>query len=192
MGVQIIYLLSLFVLFDISILVLRVIVRKDYMRRGTLSIRSAFLQALVFFVYGGFPSIYLPDDWPVSQVNLPLRVIGLASLFIGLVIMFIGIYRLGIIRSLGMQSDELKKSSYYQVTRNPQVLGCVLYIIGFIILWPSWYAVGWGLSLLVILHVMVLTEEEHLRNLHGQDYELYRNNVHRYLGYPNKSAQDKS
>ena len=97
---------------------------------------------------------------------------------------FIGIYRLGFLRSMGLLTGDLKETSYYRATRNPQVLGCVLYVIGFIILWPSWFALGLGLSLLVILHVMVLTEEEHLHNAYGQAYKQYCNKVPRYLGYP--------
>ena len=178
------YLPSLSLLMGVSLLVLRGFVRRDYLCRGRLYIPSAILQALVFFAFGGYPSLYLPGDWPVSPVNLVLRVIGLASLTIGLVIMFIGVYRLGFLRSVGLQKGELKDTSYYRATRNPQVLGCVLYVIGFVILWPSWFALGWGLSLLAILHVMVLTEEEHLHNTYGQDYEQYCNRVPRYLGYP--------
>jgi len=179
-----VYMLSLAVLIVISIVILRVFVRRDYLRRGRLSVASAALQALVFFVFGGFPSIYLPSEWPVTYVDTPLRVIGLTSLSIGLAIILIGIFRLGIRRSFGLQTGVLKESSFYHVTRNPQVLGCFLYVVGFIILWPSWYALGWGLSLAVIIHVMVLTEEEHLRNTFGQDYQLYCSKVPRYLGYP--------
>lgn len=184
MSTLVLYLPSLSLLVGVSLLVLRLVVRRYYLRRRNLSIPSAILQALVFFAFGGFPSIYLPGDWPVSPVNLVLRVIGLASLTIGLLIMFIGIYRLGFLRSMGLQTGDLKDTSYYQLTRNPQVLGCVLYVIGFVILWPSWFALGWGLSLMVILHVMVLTEEEHLHNTYGQAYEQYCNRVPRYLGYP--------
>lgn len=101
--------------------------------------------------------------------------------------MFIGIVRLGLLRSLGLQTTMLKETSYYQVSRNPQVLGCVLYVLGFMVLWPSWYALGWGLSLIAILHVMVLTEEEHLRNTYRQNYILYCKRVPRYLGYPKNS-----
>jgi len=183
MSILPVYLLSLSALIAISIVILRVIVRRDYLRRGRLSVGSAALQAFVFFVFGGFPSIYLPSEWPVSHVNLPLRVIGLTSITIGLGILLLGMFRLGILRSLGLQTGVLKESSSYRLTRNPQILGCVLYVIGFIILWPSWYALGWGLSLIAILHVMALTEEEHLRNTYGQDYEQFCNRVPRYLGY---------
>lgn len=182
-----IYFVSITLLTAVSILVLRYLVRRDYLQRGQLKVPTSILQALVFFVYGGFPYVYLPGDWPTSNVNLPLRFIGLTSLTIGLLIMFIGIYRLGILRSFGLHTDVLKETNYYRISRNPQVLGCVLYLIGFFILWPSWYALGWSASLLVILHVMVLTEEEHLRNIFGQDYDQYCKNVPRYLGFPNQS-----
>ncbi|MFC1922590.1 methyltransferase family protein [Chloroflexota bacterium] len=187
MSIFVVYMLSLAVLMAISIVILRVFVRRDYLRRGRLTIASAALQALVFFIFGGFPSIYLPSEWPVSHVNFPLRVIGLISVASGLVIMVVGIFRLGLLRSFGLQTGELKETSSYHMTRNPQILGCVLYMIGFMILWPSWYALGWALSLIAILHVMVLTEEEHLHNAFGQDYEQYRKRVPRYLGYPKKS-----
>ena len=93
-------------------------------------------------------------------------------------------FRLGILRSLGLQSGVLKNTDFYRVTRNPQVVGCFLYVIAYIILWPSWYALGWGLSLMAVIHVMVLTEEEHLRNKFGGEYEEYCISVSRYLGYP--------
>lgn len=179
-----IYLFSISLLIGFSIVVLRVMVRRDYLHKGHLSIGSAALQALVFFLFGGFPAIYLSGDWPISHVSRVLRVIGLTSVTIGLGIMFISILRLGFLRSLGIQSGAFKKTDFYRLTRNPQVIGCVLYMIGFTILWPSLYALSWGLSLSAILHVMVLTEEEHLHNTYSQDYEGYSKSVPRYLGYP--------
>ena len=178
------YLVSISILIFISIFVLRYLVRRDYLQRGQLQIHTSIIQALIFFAYGGFPIIYLPSDWPITYVNPIFRLIGLASLMTGLLIMFNGIYHLGILRSFGLQTGVLKEISYYRVSRNPQVLGCVLYVIGFFILWPSWYALGWGVSLLVNLHIMVLTEEEHLRNTFSQDYEKYCQNVPRYIGFP--------
>jgi protein-S-isoprenylcysteine O-methyltransferase Ste14 len=168
MNILPIYLISISLMIVAAMVVLRVFVRRDYMQRGCLSVRSSALLTLVFFAGGGFPSIYLPGDWPVSGVNLPLRVIGLG---------------LGILRSIGLQTGVLKETNFYRVSRNPQVLGCVLYVIGFVILWPSWYAMGWGLGLIFVMHIMVLTEEEHLLNTYGQDYEQYCKEVPRYLGF---------
>lgn len=186
MNTLAVYLISIILLIGVSIVVLRVPVRRDYLHNGRLTIGTAILQASIFFAFGGLPTIYLPADWPASQVTLLMRFIGLVSLSIGLVIMFTGIYQLGILRSLGLQSGVLKESSHYRFSRNPQVLGCVMYGIGFVILWPSWFAVGWGLSLILVLHIMVLTEEEHLHNAYGQDFEQYCKRIHRYLGYPRK------
>jgi protein-S-isoprenylcysteine O-methyltransferase Ste14 len=181
------YLLSLSLLIGISLLVLRLFVLRDYLRRGRLSVPSAVLQVVIFLGFGYFPSIYLPNTWLVSQVAPPLRFIGLASLSIGLIVILTGIYQLGLLRSVGLQTGALKDSSQYRFTRNPQVLGCVSYVTGFLILWPSWFALGWGLTLVIILHVMVVTEEQHLQNAHGQVYEQYCKRVPRYLGYPHKS-----
>jgi len=139
-----------------------------------------------FFVYGGFPSIYLPDEWPMSHVNLVLRVIGWTFITIGVAIILYGALRLGILQSLGLQKGIFRETGLYRATRNPQVLGCALYVIGFVMLWPSWAVLGWGILFAPILHIMVLTEEEHLRNTYGQDYERYCNRVPRYLGFSNQ------
>lgn len=184
MSVHTIYILSISSLIAVSLIVMRVFVRRDYLQRGHLTIGTSILQALVFTVFGGFPIIYLPESWPESHVNLALRFVGLTSITIGLAVLFISMFRLGILRSLGLQTNKLKVSKLYRVSRNPQVLGCVLYVIGFIMLWPSWFALGWGLSLIAVIHIMVLTEEEHLRNTFGRDFEQYCNRVPRYLGYP--------
>ena len=184
MSTLAIYLISLSFLITASFVVLRVYVRRDYLQRGHLTSGTAVLQALIFFTFGGFSIIYLPGDWPISHVFPILRVTGLTCMTIGLAVIFIGMFRLGILRSLGLQTGVMKNTDFYRVTRNPQVLGCFLYVVAFIILWPSWYALGWGLSLMAVIHVMVLTEEEHLRSTFRQDYEQYCNFVPRYLGYP--------
>jgi protein-S-isoprenylcysteine O-methyltransferase Ste14 len=179
-----IYLLSITLLFMGAVFIFRVPVRRDYLRRGRLSVGTSVLQALLFYAYGGFPSLYLPAEWPVSHVNLVLRVIGLTLITSGLAVILVGILRLGLLRSFGRQAGVLRETGFYRVTRNPQVLGCVLYVIGFVILWPSCYALGWGLMFAPIIHIMVLTEEQHLRNTYGEEYERYCSRVPRYLGFP--------
>ena len=186
MDVTSVYLLSAFLLLVAAVIVFRIFVRRDYLRRGRLTVFSSTFQALLFFVYGGFPYIYLPDDWPISHMNSVLRFIGLALITIGLITLLIGMFYLGTVRSLGQQTGILKQSGLYRFTRNPQVLGCGLYIIGFTVLWPSWYALGWAICFIPMIHLMVLTEEEHLRRAHGMEYERYIEGVPRYLGFPKK------
>jgi protein-S-isoprenylcysteine O-methyltransferase Ste14 len=57
-------------------------------------------------------------------------------------------------------------------------------VIGSAIQWPSWYALGWVLLYGAIAHMMVLTEEGHLLDVHGADYESYRKRVPRCFGLP--------
>ncbi len=59
--------------------------------------------------------------------------------------------------------------------------------MGFALLWPSWYAVGWVILYAVIAYTMVLTEEEYLRRAFGAEYERYCRRVPRYLGFPRRS-----
>ena len=74
------------------------------------------------------------------------------------------------------------QSEPYHVTRNPQLVGGSLLVIGTVVLWPSWYALGWAVLYGIVAHMMVLTEEEHLRDVFGGEYERYCGRVPRYLG----------
>lgn len=53
-----------------GLIILRLVVRRDYRRRGRLSIITSFLEALLFFVYGGFPYLYVSEDWPAVHVHI--------------------------------------------------------------------------------------------------------------------------
>jgi protein-S-isoprenylcysteine O-methyltransferase Ste14 len=54
--------------------------------------------------------------------------------------------------------------------------------------WPSWYAAGWVLMYAVISHWMVITEEEHLQAIFGEEYAAYQKAVPRYI-VPTRQAQ---
>jgi protein-S-isoprenylcysteine O-methyltransferase Ste14 len=88
----------------------------------------------------------------------------------------------GLRRAFGWQVEGLVRSGLYRVTRNPQLVGGVLMVIGPALLWPSWYALGWVLLYGVVGHLMVMTEEEHLHQVHGEEYERYCEQTPRYLG----------
>lgn len=164
-------------------LILRVNFRFDYRQLGHLSIFSTVAGTILFFIWGAFPYIYGPKDWPDVHLPLLLEMLGWSGLVGGLVILFAGMAFLGIYRSLGRGQSGLICSGFYAYSRNPQVVGCALYGMGFAILWPSGYAAGWVILLLVILHIMVITEEEHLHNIYGEDYESYSRRVPRYISF---------
>jgi protein-S-isoprenylcysteine O-methyltransferase Ste14 len=83
---------------------------------------------------------------------------------------------------MGQKVDVLKQSGPYRITRNPQIVACFIAVFGYVLLWPSWHTLGWVISFSVIAHMMVLTEEEHLRNIFGEKYVQYCVRVPRYIG----------
>jgi protein-S-isoprenylcysteine O-methyltransferase Ste14 len=99
----------------------------------------------------------------------------------GLLVIAIGMVQLGLRNIFGQGSKNLKQTGFYGFSRNPQILGCWLYVIGFTVLWPSWYTLGWACLFVIIAHVMVLTEEEYLHQIFGETYQHYTDHVPRYL-----------
>jgi len=177
-----IYLITIIPLFLGSWLLFRKYLNVEYQRNESLSVMPSTIQAALFFIWGGYPVVYLKVDWPITYVNPFNRAAGQIGLTIGLAILIGGMLILGIQRSLGMNKPGLILTGLYRFSRNPQILGCYLYVASFVVLWPSWYAAGWGTGLLITLHQMVLTEEAHLLNIYGEKYEDFCRRIPRYLG----------
>jgi protein-S-isoprenylcysteine O-methyltransferase Ste14 len=174
------FLLAYLLLLCSGLIILRIVVRRAYRVRDRLALLPATLQAALFFVYGGFPALYLKGDWPAVDVHPIQHVLGLFLIFGGLALLLFGMVHLGILRSIGQGKPALEQSGLYRFTRNPQALACGGYVLGFALLWPSWYAVGWAALYVILIHAMVLTEEEHLRRIHGLKYEAHCQEVRRY------------
>jgi protein-S-isoprenylcysteine O-methyltransferase Ste14 len=178
---------SLMVLF--GYLVFRVVVRRDYARKGRLSAFSTILECLVFFLHANLSYTFLPTKWP-DFPSLPDNelhsILGLGILAIGLMITLWSIIILGLREALGQKAESLYRSGFYQYSRNPQIVSYGLAIIGLAFLWPSIYGLGWILIYGAIAHIMVRTEEEHLVRIFGTEYQNYCEEVPRYLTWPNK------
>ena len=56
--------------------------------------------------------------------------------------------------------------------------------ITYVLLWPSWAGALWASLWLVITHLMVRGEEEHLERTFGDEYRDYCKRTHRYFGLP--------
>ena len=114
-------------------------------------------------------------------VGTPLRIVGLVCIVGGMVSAFGTMLWFGLRRALGLRVDALVQAGPYQLTRNPQIVSGALMVIGTVVLWPSWYALGWAVLYGFVAHMMVLSEEEHLREVHGDKYVRYCTDVPRYL-----------
>jgi protein-S-isoprenylcysteine O-methyltransferase Ste14 len=96
----------------------------------------------------------------------------------------------GIRRAFGVETKGLISTGPYRFTRNPQLLGGYLLVTGVAVQWPSWFAILWIGLYGVIGHVMIITEEEHLRTSFGQEYIRYCQQVPRYLFWLGDSKKD--
>jgi len=182
------YVISTLLLLAAAFAVFRIVVRRDYQRSGRLSPITSFLELLLCMLYFGFPYIYNPPGWAAflsAEVHAgdTMRIIGSVMVVAGALVAFPTMASLGLPQSFGQKPRSLKQNGLYRVTRNPQVVGGALMPLGIVLLFPSWYAAGWLALYAVIFHLMVITEEEHLLNLFGDEYRQYRKRVPRYLGF---------
>jgi len=181
-----VYLLLAFFLLAVAYLVFRRLIRRDYLRKGHLTSLSSCLQLLVFAGLMGFPYLFNPPAWPwfwrlEGTSGFYLQLLGLSVILLGFGVAFGTMAWFGLRRAFGLEVKGLVRLGPYRFTRNPQILGGYLLVIGITIQWPSWYSLGWIILYGVIGHWMILTEEEHLRTLFGEEYKCYCEQVPRYL-----------
>lgn len=193
----ILYAVSVLIFVIATYLVFRIVVRRDYLRKGRLTPLSSFLELLIWGLYISFPYLYNPTEWAwfwsaAAPVGEPLRTFAIFFIVIGLVSAFGTMFWFDLRRALGMQVDRLVQNGPYRFTRNPQLVGFLLVVIGSFMLWPSWYALGWAALYGYLAHSMVVTEEEHLLDVYGQEFERYCEQVPRYIGIPRSSHTEKT
>ena len=181
-----ILLLFMLLLIGAAYAVFRVIVRREYRSRGKLNWITSSLQLLAFAGLMSFPYLFNPPEWAwfyllVGPTSQQLQILGLVIILLGFVVAFGTMAWFGMRRAFGLETQGLITTGPYRLTRNPQVLGGYLLVIGVSVQWPSWYALTWVALYGLICHWMILTEEEHLRKVLGEAYQAYCEKVPRYL-----------
>lgn len=100
---------------------------------------------------------------------------------LGFIVAFGTMAWFGIGKAFGLKVEEITKQGPYKFSRNPQILGGYLLVIGTVLQWPSFYALGWLVMYGILSQWMVMTEEEHLGRVFGEDYQRYCSKIPRYL-----------
>lgn len=183
------YLLGVILLVAGSVWVFRHEARGDYQRQGRLRWTTSLLELVVCAGYFFFPYLFNPPCWAwlwdcTTPVSPLFRAAGLILVGIGMLGAFSSMAYLGIKRSFGAAQTRLLLSGPYRYSRNPQIVGGLPMVLGVLVLWPSFYALGWLALYFVIFHRMVLTEEEHLRRIFGEAFTDYCQRTPRYLPRP--------
>lgn len=180
------FLLFAFLLLSAAYFVFHVIVRREYHQHGQLTWFISILQLLVFAGVMSFPYLFNPPMWalpwllagPTSQVQ---QLTGLLIIISGFVYAFGTMGWFGLRRAFGFETQRLITTGPYRLTRNPQILGGYLLVIGVTVQWPSWYSVTWVAMYGLIGHWMILTEEENLQKVLSETYKSYCGQTPRYL-----------
>lgn len=180
--------LAIFV-FLVSLVVFRV-VALNYRRYGKLKPLATILQVAIFALHAALFHVGLtttrwprfPGSWLQVSIGTVAGVVGLALFFAG-----VGVFG-SLARMVGRRVDVLKQSGVYRYSRNPQLVGYGVFILAFVIIWPSWRTSMATLLYAAIAHVMSSVEERHLRKQYGASYEAYCERTPRYVGIPSLQA----
>ena len=84
----------------------------------------------------------------------------------------------------GLQTNRLITGGIYRLSRNPQVLGAVLFLLGIAVLGRSAVAVALSVVVFLASIAWVPREERVLEELFGDRYRQYRAATPRFLGIP--------
>lgn len=171
-----------------AFIVFRRIVRRDYLVKGRLTWLSSLLQVLVFAAWMCIPYLYNPPEWPwfwnlVGTLGSWHIFMGFFLIVLGFVVAFGTMFWFGMRRAFGIQTQGLVQIGPYHYSRNPQILGGYLLVIGVLLQWPSLYSIGWTILYAMIGHMMIVTEEEYLKKEYGEAYDRYCEVVPRYVRF---------
>lgn len=120
---------------------------------------------------------------PIISLN---PVYGWSIALIGLVGMLVCQYQMGEAFRVGQEPQQqrsqnnLYRERCFKYSRNPIYFFSMLYLIGvslWVMIWPVWCALG---SILLMIHCLVLQEEQFLSQRFGEEYRQYKQQVPRY------------
>ena len=158
-------------------------VRSGYQSHGRLSTPIALLQVAYFCAYALSSYAFLDSRWSHINATGLLAAAAIALMLCGLTTLALSMPFLGR-PSFGSEVGSLQTPGIYHYSRNPQLVGGFLFILGYAMLWPSWLGVAWAALWIWIARLMVKGEEAHLEAIFGDEYRAYCERTPRYVGLP--------
>jgi len=176
------YVVTAIVVLAVIIVVFRLVVRGSYRRHRKLSGLASTAQYVAILSWVAFGCANLPRRWPAVHVGAVQEAVGWLLFVGGWGLFLLSFLRLGVRRSHGLQVAGLRQTGPYGLSRNPQATAFLVAMVGYFVLWPTWRNLGVLVLVVVLSHLMIRTEEEHLRDVFGSEYDDYLQRVRRYLG----------
>ena len=178
------YLLISIIFILIGFVVFRIVVKRDYLRKARLSPISYSLELVIFALHANLMYLFIPAKWPNFPTlpnNLTLNIIALIIFCFGFIILLPAWFNLGSRTSFGQGKNKLQTNGLYHFSRNPQLIGYGMMLLSILVLYLSWFSIGWFLQYLIISYFMIKSEEEFLQSLYGEEYKTYCSNVPRII-----------
>jgi protein-S-isoprenylcysteine O-methyltransferase Ste14 len=161
--------------------------RTDYRRHGRTTALGFWVVLLAFLmphlVLGfSFPMVWLPRT-TFERFCFGLMAVGLLGCLWPLRHFSANMWT-------GRRQPYLVTSGPYRYSRNPQYVTYSLFLLGYVLMGRT--ALAWiGLvEYMLVVHLIVLIEEEHLERRFGEGYREYRRRTPRYLGVPRNGTRD--
>ena len=147
--------------------------------------QSTFIQkllvwALTLLIFGS--ALYLGiAEWNSLGWPVALRwTVGLPMIIIGNMVVWMGVVQIGLAATSG-EATGLRTQGLYRYSRNPQYVADVLILCGWLILSASAMALPVAVFGILVLVIAPLAEEPWLAEKYGQQYDVYRSSVPRYI-----------
>jgi protein-S-isoprenylcysteine O-methyltransferase Ste14 len=81
------------------------------------------------------------------------------------------------------QKTDLITNGFFQFSRNPFFLSFDLMFFGIFLEFPNLVYLIFYLTFIIILHLIIMDEEKHLIEKHGDLYKNYKDSVNRYFSF---------
>jgi len=139
-------------------------------KKENIIMNAVFLPMIVSFVYAVFLPLQLGTIWLYS---------GLLIFLFGMVFTIVAVLNFA-----SSPKDEVITKGLYRFSRNPMYIGLLLLQIGLGIACSSWLYLLLTLVLMIMLNVVLSSEERYCLYRYGDDYRKYMNKTPRWIGIP--------
>jgi len=159
---------------------------RQAIKGNSIKVKMIFLTTTILYLLS-YINIIIGTDFLFSVDWLDHRIVKL----IGLIIVFISLL-LGLASLISMrdswrvgirpeQKTQLITNGIFRFSRNPYFLSYILIFLGCFLVIPTYAFLIVYLVWIILTHMMILDEEKHLINQHGDLYKEYKNRVNRYI-----------
>lgn len=165
---------------------------QEYRNRRDASITTVtFIWALSGIHFG---LVVVAAAWSTWHFSIPAPLSlggGVVLVSVGAVICAAAAYTFRSVKRLNfLEHSRLVTEGIYRWSRNPQLVGWTLVLVGLGLLRGSGMVLLLAGLFWVSYRLHLPTEEEHLRRVFGDAYEAYQRRTHRHFGPPRREAAE--